>query len=300
MGPSLAVLAAAAAFAAPTPPPPPLQLPPPHALRVEYLRAPLGVEIGRSPRFSWRLAPPPGERNISQTAYELRICRATFGAGGPGPCYGAGQRIASADSVNVEAPGLALVEDALYSWSVRWWAGGDAPSAWSQNATFGTELRDWSGSAFLGGNYSSNQLRTEFALTGSSPVGRACLYIVGLGNYRAWLSGAQVGNVFRAPPTQFAERLLYDVHDVTSILRQGGVGSRHGLGVALGHARYASQASASHCTGGQVTCDMAMRLVLSIVFEDGSTQRVVSAPGTWQVTAGPTIHDDSCKAQIPP
>ena len=124
-------------------------------------------------------------------------------------------------------------------------------------------------------------------------AGQSTSLIVGLGNYRAWLSGAQVGNVFRAPPTQFAERLLYDVHDVTSILQQGGVGSRHGLGVALGHARYASQASASHCTGGQVTCDMAVRVVLSIVFEDGSTQRVVSAPGTWQVTAGPTIHDDS-------
>lgn len=88
---------------------------------------------------------------------------------------------------------------------------------------------------------------------------------------------------------------------MTALLRQGRLGSRHALGVTLGHARYASQASphAGGCTGGQTTCDMATRVVLSIVFEDGTKQRVVSAAGAdWQVTAGPTIHDDSYSGEV--
>ena len=294
--------AGAAALAAPTAPLAP------HALRVEYLQAPLGVEIHRSPRFSWRLAPPPPltggglpPRNISQAAYELQVCRVRFGGSGGDECHGDGVRVASAESVNVELPGLQLTDDTLYTWRVRWWADdGGAPSDFSPNATFGTELRNWSDSAFIGGNYSANLLRTEFTLQSEVRVGRACLYIVGLGNYRAELSGQPVGNVFRTPPTQFASRLLYDVHDVTAILQQGiKPRTRHALGVALGHARYASQGSATHCTGGQTTCDMATRVVLSIVFEDGSTQRVVSQPGSsWQVAAGPTVHDDSYTGEV--
>ena len=289
-------------------------LPPPHALRVEYLAAPIGVEVGRSPRFSWRLAHPAGRsHNISQTAYALKVCRQTFtdGAGAGWACHTTG-RVVSALSVNVEVPGLALVEDALYTWRVQWWGSGsagggvaDVPSVFSRNATFGTELQQgWAGSEFIGGNYSSNQLRTEFMLNSTRPVGRAVLYIIGLGNSRARLSGHSASDVFRSPPTQFAKRLLYDAHDVTGILRSHGPGVRHALAVTLGHARYASQASPRQpkdCTGGQVTCDLAARVVLAIEFEGGETQRVVSRAGEssgWFVTAGPTIHDDSYTGEV--
>eukprot|EP01051_Picozoa_sp_SAG22_P008209 SAG22_NODE_612_length_8579_cov_3.684906_7_plen_1630_part_00 len=291
------------------------QLPPPHTLRVEYLAAPIGVEVGRSPRFSWRLAHPAGRsHNISQTAYALEVCRQTFaadGAGAGGPCHTTG-RVVSALSVNVQVPGLALVEGALYIWRVQWWGSGsagggaaDVPSAFSRNATFGTELQQgWAGSEFIGGNYSSNQLRAEFVLNSTRPVGRAVLYIIGLGNSRSWLSGHSASDVFRSPPTQFAKRLLYDAHDVTGILRSHGPGARHALAVTLGHARYASQASPRQpkdCTGGQVTCDLAARVVLAIEFEGGKTQRVVSRAGQssgWFVTAGPTIHDDSYTGEV--
>ena len=214
-------------------------LPPPHSLRVEYLREPVGVEVSRSPRFSWRLAGPDGAaRNLSQAAAEIQICREHFGRAPVPPCHSV--QVGASASVNVVAPGLALLEDTRYSWRVRWWAdAGGQPSGFSGRASFGTELRDgWGGSAFIGGNYSSNQLRSEFTLeSNSSSVGRAVLYVVGLGNNRVSLSGVAVGSVFRSPPTQFAERLLYDAHDVTLILRQGGVGSSHALAVSLGHAR---------------------------------------------------------------
>lgn len=284
-------------------------LPPPHSLRVEYLREPLGVEISRSPRFSWRLTGPGGARNLSQAAAELEICRQHFGSAATAAaasCHSV--RVGASASVNVEAPGLTMVEDALYSWRVRWWAElGGEPSAFSGRAKFGTELTTagWAGSAFIGGNYSSNQLRSEFTLASNCSVGRAILYVVGLGNNRIRLSGEAVGNVFRSPPTQFAQRLLYDAHDVTSILRQGDIGSTHALAISLGHARYASQISpaAGRCTGGQVTCDMVARVVLSIVFTDGSRQRVVSAPtgltgGLWLATAGPTTMDDSYAGEV--
>ena len=54
-----------------------------------------------------------------------------------------------------------------------------------------------------------------------------------------------------------------------------------------------------------MTCDMVARVVLSIVFKDGSRQRVVSAPGHgsgggggWLATAGPTTLDDSYAGEI--
>ena len=279
-------------------------LPAPHTLRVEYLYEPLGIEVSRSPRFSWRLAGRAGDRNVSQASAELEICRVGFEFGSSSPCHIV--QVGPSASVNVEAPGLVLLEDTLYTWRVRWRAeAGGEPSAFSPNATFGTELRaGWAGSDFIGGDYTSNQLRTEFKLASdSSAVGRAVLYIVGLGSNRVSLSGAAVGSIFRSPPTQFAERLLYDVHDVTRILREGGVGASHALAVSLGHARYASQTSPSpgRCTGGQTTCDMVTRLVLSIVFADGTRQRVVSASGKggrWLVTGGPTTLDDSYAGEV--
>ena len=201
---ALLALAAVSAFLLTTvaSPDPPLLLAP-HSLRVEYLRAPLGVETARAPRFSWRLAAPGLARNLTQAAYELQICRtATFG-GGPAACHGSGRQVVSSLSVNVlPAPALALEEDEAYTWRVRWWAvEGGQPSPFSLNATFGTELRKgWAGSTFIGGNYTTNQLRTEFILSShSAAVGRAVLYIVGLGNYRVELSGTPVSSHFLAP-----------------------------------------------------------------------------------------------------
>lgn len=90
---------------------------------------PLGVEVHRPPRFSWRLAPAPPPprsggnqvRNLTQAAYELQVCRVQFGSGRRDECYGAGTRVASSETVNVELPGLQvhLTEDAFYTWRVR-------------------------------------------------------------------------------------------------------------------------------------------------------------------------------------
>ena len=41
-------------------------------LRVEYEETPLGMDV-KTPRFSWQMAARPGERGVSQSAYQVEV-----------------------------------------------------------------------------------------------------------------------------------------------------------------------------------------------------------------------------------
>ena len=63
-------------------------------------------------------------------------------------------------------------------------------------------------------------LRTGFEAAG--PVVRARLYATALGAYETFLNGQRVGDGLLAPEsTDFRKRALYQVHDVTDLVRAG-------------------------------------------------------------------------------
>ncbi|HEY8918396.1 MAG TPA: alpha-L-rhamnosidase, partial [Chitinophaga sp.] len=101
-------------------------------LRCENLNNPVGLDV-LQPRFSWQLAAT--QRNVLQTAYELKISRNNTVVWSSG-------KVNSDSSVHVAYKGQALEPDTRYSWQVRVWDKDGKPSAWSAPAFFQTALLD--------------------------------------------------------------------------------------------------------------------------------------------------------------
>jgi hypothetical protein len=74
-----------------------------------------------------------------------------------------------------------------------------APSAWSEPAYFDVGLapNSWSESSWIGG---ARRVRAQFNITNPSAVGRARVYVVGLGAFVLHAAGSQVGDHYCDPP----------------------------------------------------------------------------------------------------
>ncbi|AEF82974.1 alpha-L-rhamnosidase [Leadbettera azotonutricia] len=115
-------------------------------------------------------------------------------------------------------------------------------------------------------------LRREFKLTGT--LKRARLFICGLGYYEAYINGKKVGHNLLAPSwTDYTKRVCYVAHDVTKM-----IASKNALGVMLGNGWYASIYN---------TPRPAFIAQLILEYEDGRTEKVISAPNS-----GWTAHVD--------
>lgn len=159
-------------------------------------------------------------------------------------------------------------------------------------------LADSSGIVHPFKNRRSISLRRDFNVKG--PVRSARLYATALGNYEMALNGNRASDDFMAPGkgnydcyyhTEGSarhfnegpdiERLLeYQVHDVTSMLRQG----PNTIGAMLGNGWY-------NMVGFTISCRKPLlRAQLEIVYEDGSTERV-QTDASWQTTPSPVVFD---------
>jgi len=179
-----------------------------------------------------------------------------------------------------------LLADMSYGWTVRWWDKDGAAAPVSAVATFSTGLLasvDWAGAAWIGGKM--GQYRREFSTAAVQRIRRAVVYIVGLGYYKLHVNGEQVSDHELGPFTTFEERCLYDTVDVTQQLSRviGSGGTAHVIGVTLGDGWFS-----------QLTVNIGpprLLLRLSIVYEDGSTESVVSdssggSNSSWFVSDG--------------
>jgi alpha-L-rhamnosidase len=255
--------------------------PPPFpGLRVEYLATPLTIDVA-TPRFSYALV--HSARAQAQTAYRLVV---TTAAGAP--VWNSGV-VASNNTLNIAYGGPALASDADYVWSVIWTdaSGATAPAATS---TFSTALYDaaaWRGATWVSSapNGSLNTYRAEFSLP-AAPA-RARLYMHGLGYAKTWLNDASTDDHELGTFTTFQQRTLYDVIDVTGLLKPG----CNAIGVMLGHGWFAQP----RVHAG----DRQFRLLLSVTDAGGATTYFASsnapgAPGAlvFAAAAGPVTADD--------
>ena len=113
-------------------------------LRCEYLVEPLGVHVA-APRLSWEVSSPA--RGRSQSAWRVLVASSPERlAAGEGDLWDSG-KVASDETCQIEYDGAALGSRARCHWKVRVWDQDDAPSAWSEPAswTIGLlEAADWS------------------------------------------------------------------------------------------------------------------------------------------------------------
>jgi alpha-L-rhamnosidase len=274
---------------------------PPHRLRCEYRKAPLGMDV-EHPRLSWAVGDT--SRGAMQSAYQIQVASTPEHlARGDADVWDSG-RVESSRSIQVPYDGSALQSGERYWWRVRTWDEEGNASAWSEARWWEMGLldeSDWQADWIASPEPLPDEperfyeddpaplFRNEFSL--EQEPERARLYVSGLGYYEARLNGQKVGERVLDPGwTSYDHRTYYSTYDVTGRLREG----KNALGVMLGNGWYNPrplQLFGQYNLRDYLTVGKP-RLIAQLVVEyaDG-TRRVVTSDERWQVGEGPVVRN---------
>jgi alpha-L-rhamnosidase len=259
-------------------------------LLTENMTDPVGLDAAH-PRFSWLLR--SDKRNVTQTAYELRVSDGTKTVWNTG-------KVNSDQSVHVAYDGEPLKSGGNYTWQVRVWDNSGKRSAWSLPAKFRTGLLDGTGwkAKWIEPGYAEDTvmrpsplMRKEFTLKGK--VSRATAYITAHGIYEAELNGQRIGDALLTPGwTSYGKRLQYQAYDVTGLLKSG----PNAIGVMLGSGWYRGNIGFSN-TINFYGRDIALLCQIDITYSDGSTESIVS-DGSWKSSTGAVRYSEIYHGEI--
>ncbi len=290
-------------------------------LRCEYHANPLAIGTVK-PRFSWKLKPAdPAARDIRQTAYEVQVTSADEGFD-QALLWSTGKTTSTITS-QVEYAGKPLESRSRAQWRVRVWDQGDAPSAWSETATFGVgllEAEDWQAfwiSAPRDESFTTTEniqnfvgdpakgklivtpakyLRRDFE---APAVKRATLHASALGVFTVEINGTRVSDERLAPGWSAYQRRVHSkTYDVTKLVRSGA----NAIGATLADGWYAGYVAYGLLTGqeGLVSgidgryyygVSPAVRIQLELELADGS-RKVISSDTSWKSSTGPILESD--------
>jgi alpha-L-rhamnosidase len=257
------------------------------ALRFEHHREAPGIGEAR-PRLSWIIE--TAVTGWRQAAYEIEA----YEPGGE-----LRERtgwITSGESVLVDWPFAPLRSRERLALRVRVRGDDGQPSAWSEPALVEAGLlaaEDWM-ARFVTPGWEEDStrpqpaplLRREFDVLPG--VTGARLYITALGVYEAQINGSVVGDHVLAPGwTSYHHRLLYQVFDVTGLLR----GGRNAIGAMLGDGWYRGRLGFGGGRRNIYGERLALLAQLEISYADGTTTRIVSDE-SWRAARGPILVSD--------
>ena len=246
---------------------------------------PVGLDMAR-PRFSWQMI--SDQRNVMQTAYELRVSTSIPGLSKERETVWQSKKVISDSSVYVTYKGPNLQPGTRYYWQVRVWDNYGKVSPWSQVAY-------WQTAFFNAGDWKAKWIMQDtvrFAGSEACPVFRktftakkqilsATAYISALGMYEAQINGKRVGDDLFTPGwTAYRSRIQYQVYDVTGLLKTG----ENAVGVTLGNGWYAG-----YIAWGKHRYEygkhIALLFQLEIKYKDGSSETIVSDEN-WKSSTG--------------
>lgn len=193
-------------------------------LRCEHLVDPRGVDRPR-PRLSWQVR--ANRRGTTQLAYRLLAASSPLLLReGLADIWDSGE-VLSAESVLVPFDGPALSSRQQVFWSVRVWDDEGTVSSYAPASTFEMGLlapEDWQAqwvAAPLAHEPSAvSYLRSTLRV--DAPVLRCRAYVTALGIYELRCNGMRVGDARFTPGwTDYAQRIHYQVLDLTDLLLQG-------------------------------------------------------------------------------
>ena len=263
-------------------------------LLTEGLDSPLALDTGR-PRFSWKTV--SDGQGIVQTAYEIEVAT-TAGRleSGEADLWRSG-RVESARQLWVAYGGKQLRSGTRACWRVRVTTN-RGTTGWSRPQEFGVGLMgetDWRGRWIgleqlmpgerrgLRTRLAARYLRREFRL-GQKPVSRATAYVAGLGLYRLFVNGREVGaaDVLKPVPSDYRRTVYYNAYDITPMLD-----TLTAVGIVPGNGRYFPMRQ-NKPWKTPVFGLPACRINIIVEYADGSKQRLVTDE-SWRVTAAGPI-----------
>ncbi len=205
-------------------------------------------------------------------------------------------KVASSREYGVEYAGTPLAKTSSYWWTVRIWDGNDQPSPPSSPKRFVTSFftaDDWAAGIMwikpppakssLTASSPPSIFRKVFQVR--KPVKQAFLYISGLGQFVSFINGTKVGNHVMDPAwTDYDRTIDYVTFDVTGQVREGA----NAIGVMLANGWLGDKLDR---LGTRNFGPMRLRAQLHAIFDDGTSQDIVSDP-SWKVAASPLIHSE--------
>jgi len=257
-------------------------------LRVENRAGPLAVGTDR-PHFSWQLT--SDQNDVVQTAYHIVV------TSDKGELWNSG-RVESDRQLWVPYGGTPLRSGQHLTWRVKVYTN-RGESDWSDPQHFGIGLLNesqwrgrWIGLESLEADertgmlsrLAARYLRKTFVLE-RKPVRRATAYIAGLGLYRLYVNGREVGagEVLKPVPSDYRKTVYYNAYDLTPLLTD----TVCRVMVVLGNGKYfppRQNKPYKNTTFGLPKC----RMNIVVEYADGRTQRLVTDE-TWQVSTGGPI-----------
>lgn len=259
-------------------------------LRTENLFNPLGLDTGK-PRFSWQTV--SDKRGVVQEAWRILVASSPEKLSrDEGDLWDSG-RVADGRQLWIDYGGKPLKSNVRAWWKVMVYTN-RGRSEWSRVNTFGIGLLGetrWAGRWIgledmmpgecrgLHTRLAARYLRKEFNLK-SVAVKRATAYISGLGLYRMYVNGKEIGadDVLKPAPSDYRRTVYYNAYDITDA-----VSSRTAVGIVLGCGRFfPMRQNKPYKTPvfGLPKC----RMNIIVEYADGTTQKLVTDE-SWKVTA---------------
>ncbi len=266
---------------------------------------PLGTAL-ENIHFSWQMHST--ENNQLQKAYQVVVASSKqFLISGNYDVWNTG-KVLSGKSILVTYKGKKLQAGKTYYWRVRVWDKNNLQSGWSEEATFTTglfEAKDWSNAKWIGydelpdsmklvpGVERFNEIGNKYLQRSIVPLVRkgfnvtkkikqAIAFVTGVGQYEMSINGEKVSNSFLSPGwTYYDKRILYNVYDVTDLLKIG----ENAIGVIVGNGFY------------NINYERYVKLLVAFGFskmickvtvdyEDGTSEIIIS-DDTWKTSASP-------------
>ncbi len=259
----------------------------PVQLRCNHLTNPLG-QHDSAPRLSWRLA-SDGRRGARQIAYRILVSTKRNGSA---DLWDSG-RVNSDATTEIIYGGKPLVSRQRAWWRVEIWderkqSATSAPSFWEMGLLQTAEWTgSWIGSDLVGGPEStvpSPYLRTIFNV--GKPIAQARLFVTALGLYEFQINGQRVSTDQFAPGwTDYAKRVQYQAHDVTTLLAAGA----NAAGAILGDGWYCGRIGwRSRGYYGERPKLLAQ---IVVTYRDG-TEEIIATDGSWKTEHGAILEND--------
>lgn len=251
-----------------------------YGLTVDYRETPIGID-NESPRFAWKMS-----SNLvgqAQKAYRIEL----FENGESLPYWTKAEE--SDRSLGIVYDGDALKPATRYFWQVTLTdiSGREYTSDITWFETGVTDEENWKNAEFicLPSSSSAPIFRTEGNL--SKKVVSARLYITALGVFEAYVNGKQVGVMNSDDTTSYNHMspgygnagvtLNYESYDITPYLENE---NAYALSVLAGNGWHNGQDNVMGALAGQP----AIKALMTVAYEDGSTESISTSPENWKGT----------------